>query len=410
MIYKHRTLEKIIKKALKTFPAIIITGPRQSGKTTLLKNTFLKSHKFISLEDPDIRIRAKDDPKGFLNQYKPPIIIDEIQYFPELLSYIKSIIDIDRKPGNWILTGSQNFVLMHNISQSLAGRSAILSLLPFSISEQMNNGQSTKDITNWLKHLDLSTINKNSNKAVVDILLRGHYPEIVVNKQVDRQLWCGSYITTYLERDVRNIANIGDHSQFERFLRLCATQTAQILNISSFARDIGVSVPTVKRWLSILEASYIIYLLYPYYKNIGKRIIKSPKLYFIDTALCSYLLGLHNKETLQNSMSFGHLFETMIISDFLKRFLHFGEMPSMYYLRTRDGLEIDIVIESEGRLNFFEIKTNMTITSKHAYALRILKNELNNQINKLGVISMTKDNFHIINSINNYGWQNILFK
>jgi len=318
MKYKNRVLANTINRAIKTFPAVVVTGPRQSGKTTLYRMLFSKTHNFISLEDPDVRVRAKEDPLNFLNQYKPPLIIDEIQYFPELLSYIKTKIDSNRKPGQWLFTGSQNFILMNNISQSLAGRIATLSLLPFSISELVDNAQGTKDFINWSKDKQL---NKQANNKISlsESILRGFYPEIATNKKVDRKLWCSSYITTYLERDIRSLTNIGDLSQFERFLIACAIRTGQILNISEIARDIGISVPTAKRWLSLLETGQQIYLLYPYYKNIGKRIMKSPKIYFCDTAICSYLLGIHNSETLLGSPYFGNLFETMIVIDFLKR-------------------------------------------------------------------------------------------
>ncbi|NOZ64877.1 MAG: ATP-binding protein [Caldiserica bacterium] len=407
MKLKPRVLERTILKAVKTFPALVLTGPRQSGKTTLFKMLFSKTHTFVSLEEPDMRIRAKEDPVAFLNQYKPPVIIDEIQYFPELLSYIKTRIDENRKPGQWLLTGSQNFVLMHNVTQSLAGRAAVLSLLPFSICERIDNAPNALNISAWLKWLNIE--NKLQGKiSLSEILLRGFYPEIACRKKVDRQLWCGSYITTYLERDVRNLATIGDLSQFERFLVVCATRTGQILNISQMARDIGISVPTAKRWLSILETGYQIYLLYPYYRNIGKRIVKSPKLYFNDPALCSYLLGLSDYRALVNGPSFGNLFETMVVCDFLKRFLHFGERPSMYYLRSRDGLEIDLAIEREGKLHLFEIKNTMTITSKHALGLIRMMNSLTADIETAAIISCSEENFVVKGSIINYGWKNVL--
>jgi len=407
MKYKNRVLANTINRAIKTFPAVVVTGPRQSGKTTLYRMLFSKTHNFISLEDPDVRVRAKEDPLNFLNQYKPPLIIDEIQYFPELLSYIKTKIDSNRKPGQWLFTGSQNFILMNNISQSLAGRIATLSLLPFSISELIDNAQGTKDFINWSKDKQL---NKQANNKISlsESILRGFYPEIATNKKVDRKLWCSSYITTYLERDIRSLTNIGDLSQFERFLIACAIRTGQILNISEIARDIGISVPTAKRWLSLLETGQQIYLLYPYYKNIGKRIMKSPKIYFCDTAICSYLLGIHNSETLLGSPYFGNLFETMIVIDFLKRFLHFGDKPSMYYFRTRDGLEVDLVIEIAGYLYLYEIKSSMTILPKHAASLKRMINEFGSIIKEAALISGTEDNFLVLEPIFNYSWKNIL--
>ena len=265
---RPRVLAKTILRAIKTFPAVVVTGPRQSGKSTLLKYLFSKTHRYVSLEDPDIRIRAREDPLSFLEGNKPPVIIDEIQYVPELLSYIKTKIDKKRVPGQWLFTGSQNFVLMQGISQSLAGRAAILSLLPFSYSEIIKQTSQAGDTGTWLKNLNIQRQPK-IRYSLNEFILRGAYPEIVCNPAIDRRLWCGSYISTYLERDVRNLANIGDFSQFERFLKLCAVRTGQILNISDLAREIGISVTTAKRWLSVLETGYQIYLLYPYYRNLG---------------------------------------------------------------------------------------------------------------------------------------------
>ncbi|MDD5635552.1 MAG: ATP-binding protein [Atribacterota bacterium] len=408
MKYKKRVLSKTIQRTIKTFPAIVVTGPRQSGKTTLYKMLFSNTHNFVSLENPDIRVRAKEDPVSFLNQYRPPVIIDKIQYLPELLSYIKTEIDSDRKPGNWLFTGSQNFILMDNISQSLAGRIATLSLLPFSISELLNNAKNAKDYTNWLSNKKNNSI-VNNNLLFSELILRGFYPEISANKKVDRKLWCSSYITTYLERDIRSLTSIGDLSQFERFLIACAVRTGQILNLSDLARDIGISVPTAKRWLSLLETGHQIYLLYPYYKNIGKRIIKSPKIYFCDTAICSYLLGIHNRESLLGSPYLGNLFETMIVIDFLKRFLHFGDKPNMYYLRTRDGLEIDLVIEVAGYLYLYEIKSTMTILPKHAVSLKRMVNEFGSKVKEACIISRSNENFMVLKPIFNYSWKNILY-
>jgi hypothetical protein len=404
---KPRALSRVIRKALRTFPAIVVTGPRQSGKTTLLKTMFADSHAFVTLEDPDVRIRAKEDPLQFLARYKPPVIIDEIQYVPELLSYIMTRIDENRKPGQWLFTGSQHFGLMQGISQSLAGRAAVLSLLPFSLAERTGKGDTALAMGDWIKKLrTLSPIDLRISLS--DVLLRGSYPEIASRRSVDRQLWCGSYIATFLERDVRNLAQISDLSQFERFLRLCAVRTGQLLNLSDLARDIGVSVPTAKRWLSVLEAGYQVFLLYPFYQSLGKRLVKSPKMYFNDTALATYLLGLHDKDSLLNSPTFGHLFETLVVTDMLKRFLHGGEMPSMYYLRTRDGLEIDLVLELGQKLSLFEIKSTMTVWPKHADSLGRLISGLKSPVQTAGVISRAAGGFPLKKSIYHYNWKDIL--
>ncbi len=406
-MFKPRALAKTILKATRTFPAIVVTGPRQSGKTTLLRTMFSKTHHFVSLEDPDIRMRVREDPLVLFERYPPPVIIDEIQYIPELLSFIKTKIDEKRKPGQWILTGSQNFILMEGISQSLAGRAAVLSLLPFSIAERLDYGDKTLEPSLWIKKIAQHRTIKE-NVPIAEILLRGNYPEISTRRKVDRQLWCSSYIATYLERDVRNLANIGDMGQFEKFLRLCAIRTGQILNLSEIARETGVSVPTARRWLSILETGYQVYLLYPYYRNIGKRLIKTPKIYFTDTALASYLLGIHDRETLLNSPNFGNLFETLIVTDVLKRFIHSGEMPAMYYLRTMDGLEVDLVIELGQRLHLFEIKASVTILPKHATSLIRLSREFKDLIASASIISLSKENLPLTKGISCYNWSTIL--
>lgn len=404
---KPRALARVIRRAMKTFPAIVVTGPRQSGKTTLLRMLFAKTHRFVSLEDPDMRVRAKEDPLHFLEQYAPPVLIDEIQYVPELLSYIKTRIDEKRRPGQWLFTGSQNFVLMEGISQSLAGRVAVLSLLPFSYAERIGLGEATMGLSDWLKGMSLEK-QAEDQTSLAEVILRGNYPEIASRRAVDRRLWFSSYIATYLERDVRSLAQIGDLSQFERFLRLCAVRTGQILNLSDLARDVGISVPTAKRWISLLETGYQIFLLYPYYQNIGKRLVKSPKIYFNDTGLASFLLGLHDRESLLHSPTIGNLFETLIITDVWKRALHAGEAPALYYLRTRDGLEIDLVIESRQKLHLFEIKSAMTLWPKHASSLLRMKNEIRDSFAAGAVISMSPKNFHLPQGIPNFNWKNIL--
>lgn len=404
---KPRTLSRAIARAIRTFPAVVVTGPRQSGKTTLLRTQFGGTHAFVTLEDPDVRIRAKEDPHQFLERYQPPVIIDEIQYVPELLSFIKTRIDERRKPGQWLFTGSQHFGLMQGISQSLAGRAAVLSLLPFSLAERIGRGDLTPAVPDWIRGLGARS-SREPKISLGEVLLRGNYPEIASRRSVDRQIWCGSYIATFLERDVRNLAHIGDLSQFERFLKLCAIRTGQLLNLSDLARDIGISVPTAKRWLSVLEAGYQVFLLYPYYQGFGKRLVKSPKLYFNDTALAAYLLGLHDTETLLQSPSFGHLFETLIITDVLKRFLHHGTLPSIYYLRTRDGLEVDLVIEVGQKLSLFEIKSSMTAWPKYADPLERLLREIGGSVKTAGVISRASGDFPLKREIWHHNWKTAL--
>ena len=402
----ERTLTVTIKKASRTFPSIVITGPRQSGKTTLLKKLFSTTHSYYNLESPDLRLRINEDPLGFLSQIKQPVILDEIQYAPFLLQYIKTLIDENRKPNQWLLTGSQNFTLMQNVSESLAGRAAILTLMPLTEIEKIGNGQKS------LSPSQMFSFNKSIIKQpaadLLTSLLLGSYPEIVVNKKVDRQIWCGSYINTFLERDIRNLKQVGDLGEFERFLRACAVRTGQLLDLSGMAGELGISVSTARRWLSLLQTGYQIYLLYPYYKNIGKRLIKRPKLYFTDTALASYLLGLHNEQTLYNSPHFPALFETFIVLDFLKRFYNFGNLPSLYYLRTRDRLEVDLILELEGLLYLLEIKSSSTIKPKHASSLNRAVNDLGKLVKKACLISNSPTSFPVSSKIYNYSWKDLL--
>ncbi|MBN1308464.1 MAG: ATP-binding protein [Chitinispirillaceae bacterium] len=345
--YHQRSIETVLASAAATFPVIVVTGPRQSGKTTLLKHYSSKTHRYFSLEDPDVRQQVVADPRAFLGYYGGPLFLDEIQYVPELFPYIKTAVDENAKPGFFLMSGSQHFPLMNNVSESLAGRAAILTLLPFGWLEFFGTGE----------YLPRNCPEKS---------IRGWYPQLLVQKKTSRDLWYGSYIQTYLERDIRNITNVGDISTFERFLRLLAGRTGQLLNMNELGREAGVSSSTTKRWISLLETGGQIFLLQPYHRNFGKRIVKTPKIYFIDTGIATYLFGLHDEEQLAKSPYWGNIFETLVIAEWVKLFRHRGLLPPLYFWRDNHGDEIDLVVDFQGELHAFEIKSTQTPVPNHA--------------------------------------------
>ncbi len=360
-MYLTRLLEKTLKDAVESFPAVFIGGPRRSGKTTLSR-TFLKEYHYVLLDEADVRSLAIEDPRGFLEKYPPPVIIDEIQNAPNLLPYIKARIEENKKPGQWIITGSQQWTLMKGISETLAGRIAILHLHPLSLDEIQGTSRPHLSTAEAFVN-DLMKAKKIPAKSVPlgRWLLEGGYPEVVLNKKVSRKLWFSGYLQTYIDRDIRGLIKQSNLHDFERFIRLLAARTAQELNCSTLSRDIGVSVPTIKSWLTLLEASGLIFLLMPYHKNFGKRIIKSPKCYFIDTGLVCYLTGLQTEDpALQGPMA-GALFETACVSQFYKRFSALVDSCSLYYYRSTDGLEVDLLIEAGKRIYPVEMKLSSTI-------------------------------------------------
>jgi len=343
----ERTLTKKILDLSKKFQILTLTGPRQSGKTTLVKAAF-PSLPYVSLEEPDIRQIALIDPRGFLSNYKKGAIFDEVQNTPELFSYIQSIVDND-SGIQFVLTGSSNFLLIERISQTLAGRAAILHLLPFSGSE--------------LKHGGYVFDNYES------LIYRGQYPRIY-DRDLEPTDFYPSYIQTYIERDVRMIKNIGDTNAFIRFIQLCAGRTGQLLNYASLANDAGISPNTAKAWISVLEASYVVYRLQPYYSNFSKRLIKSPKLYFYDTGLACSLLGINNADQVNTHYLKGALFENLVINEFIKRDFHRGKRRYPYFWRDSQGKEIDCLLVDGEDITPIEIKSGKTISNSYLKNLK----------------------------------------
>jgi len=340
-----RTLESTVIALAKKFPVIAILGPRQSGKTTLAQLAF-PSHKYVSLEDFDVRDVANTDPRAFLDLHKNDsgIILDEIQHAPQLLSYIQTEVDKSKKHGYFIVTESQNFLLNEAVTQSLAGRVAIFTLLPLSFSE--------------LKQAELLPSDSST------MIFKGGYPRMC-SDPIEPYNWYPNYIHTYLERDVRQIKNVSDLSQFRLFMKLCAGRIGQLLNVSSLANDCGVSVGTANTWISILEQSYIIFLLQPHFKNFSKRLVKTPKLYFYDTGLACSLLELESAKQVTTHYLRGGLFESAIISELMKMRYNLGRIPYCYFWRDKIGHEVDCLISQGGKLFPIEIKSGQTITQDY---------------------------------------------
>lgn len=360
MIERH--LSKHLRATARDYPVITLSGPRQSGKTTLVRSVFPR-HKYASLEDPDTRAFALEDPRGFLAQFDRGVILDEIQRAPELFSYIQSIVDRTDKPGRFILTGSQNFLLLHRISQTLAGRCEILKLLPFSWSELI--GRKPRKLTALASAKRSAAKEGDRNPGdLFETLFAGGYPRIH-DKQLKPQSWLANYYQTYLERDVRNLLNVGDIETFGRFVRLCAGRSGQLLNTSSLAADAGVTHTTVRRWLSMLEASFIIFLLRPHHRNFNKRLVKSPKLYFVDTGLLCYLMRIGAAADLASHASRGAVFETWVVSETLKNSLHQGVEPYLHFWRDSGGHEIDLLIGNDESPIPIEIKSGQTVAADY---------------------------------------------
>ena len=373
-----RILSNKLSALAKKFPVLSIMGPRQSGKTTLSKGVF-KNYRYISLEEPDEREFAFSDPKGFLRRLTGGVILDEIQRAPDLLSYIQGIVDRENMPGRFILTGSQQFHLMEKVSQTLAGRVAMAYLLPLSLNELLDQKRSDPWKIDILPKKELQP-----TFSLEEILYKGLYPRIH-DKGLQPQDFLSAYYRTYVERDVRAIANIGNMDAFQRFVRLCAGRTGQILNLSSLASDCGISHTTARHWVFILQAGFIIHLLPPHHENFSKRVIKSPKIYFLDTGLLCYLLRVRKPEEIPVHPMKGAIFETFVFSEFYKAFAHRGEIPPLYFWRDRTGHEIDIVIDTGKKLIPIEIKSAETIDRSFFDGLKYYTS-LGTRVSKTGVL------------------------
>lgn len=357
-MYRHRTLETFIKKATRQFPVLLITGPRQVGKTTILQHLSDKKRTYISLDDPTMALLAREEPSLFLQRFKPPLLIDEIQYVPQLLPLIKLYVDKHKKMGDFWLTGSQQFQLMRGISESLAGRVGIVQLLGLSLKERLNDAKSDEPFlpTSHLLEKRLEHAKPLTLKELYKVIWEGSFPALDLNPNMDRDLYYSSYVQTYLQRDVRDLARVGDEGAFLKFLRAAAARTSQLLNLSDMARDVGVSPVTLKQWLSILQTSGIIYLLEPFHINVTKRLIKSPKLHFLDTGLAAYLTEWTSPETLEAGAMSGNILETFVFTEILKSYWHNGKQAPLYYYRDKDKREIDLLISKDNTLYPIECK------------------------------------------------------
>ena len=374
-MYRRRTLESFLTKASRQFPVLLVTGARQVGKTTFLRHLSRKERTYVSLDDPMVLSLARKDPALFFQRFPTPLLIDEIQYAPELLPYIKLEVDRNRKPGSFWLTGSQPFHLMKGVSESLAGRVGVVQLLGLSRKEWAGRSRESRPFLPTLP--ELRTRTRTDEKLPMNelyrLIWRGAFPAIALNERLDRDLFYSSYVQTYLQRDIRDLSRVGDEMSFLRFLRAAAARTGQLLNLSELARDADIAVGTSKSWLSILQASGVAYLLEPYHTNVTKRLVKTPKLYFLDTGLCAYLTEWSSPETLAAGAMAGAILETWVMVELLKGYWHNGRQAPFYYYRDKDRTEIDLLIFQNGTAYPLEIKKTASPGRDDARHFRILE-------------------------------------
>ena len=359
---QDRTIESVIQDLITKYPVVTVMGPRQSGKTTLCRKAFPEKQ-YVNLEAPDERQFAIEDPRGFLNTYQDGAILDEIQRTPELLSYLQPMVDEDPVPGKFILTGSQQLNVRESLTQSLAGRTGILTLLPFDWNEVQG-------------YMDVSDVD--------GLILHGFYPRLH-HMRINPTQALGDYFETYVQRDVRQLIQIRHAQLFEKFVRLCAGRVGQLLNLQSLANETGVSHTTAREWISILEASYVIFQLPPWYANISKRLIKTPKIYFWDVGLAAYLLGLEEEKQVSRDPLRGNLFENMVVAEMFKQYYHYGKRPRLSFYRDSSGNEVDLVLERGQDLFPIEIKSGQTVSKQFFQGLNRFSGVVGDRI-KRGVV------------------------
>ncbi|RMI06671.1 MAG: ATP-binding protein [Calditrichaeota bacterium] len=389
-MYVPRTLEHSVLEATRHFPVVLLTGARQVGKTTLLQNLKEAHRTYVTLDDPLLQSLAQEDPALFMQRFPPPVFIDEIQYAPQLLPYIKMAVDAQRRNGLFWLTGSQQFHLMKNVSESLAGRVAVLELYPFSRQELSGKAKELPPFLPAVEHLQKRSqhLEPLNLKALYRHIWRGSFPAIALSETMDRDLFYGSYVQTYLQRDVRAFLKVYEELQFLRFLRAAAARTGSLLNIAELARDADISHGAAKNWLAVLQATHIVFLLEPYFPNITKRMVKAPKLYFTDTGLCSYLTEWSSPETLEAGAMSGAILETWVINEIFKSYRHRGKRPPLYYYRDRDKREIDLLIVEDHTIYPLEIKKTASPTGRMVRHFEILE-RLKLPVGQGGVICLT---------------------
>lgn len=358
----QRNMSCALKRLSSSFPVVLVTGSRQTGKTTLLKEYIQNEYcKYVTFDSPESMILAKSDAQLFMSLYPPPAIFDEIQYVPDLFRYIKIVVDADRKNGMYFLTGSQQFNMMKNVSESLAGRIGILNLLPLSLREIKSDPLTAPFIPTEEFIISRNNVAKQKNTPleIWSYIQKGMYPELYATN-ISSQDFYNSYIKTYVERDVRQLTQVADEMLFMQFIAVAAARTGQLVNFSDMARTVGIDPKTAKQWLSILQTSGLVYLLRPYYGNIEKRLVKTPKLYFTDTGLAAHLSRWLSAETLMNGAMAGAFFETFVVTEILKSFTNQGIEAPLYFYRDSDSVEIDLLIESDGVIYPIEIKATST--------------------------------------------------